>query len=1009
MNDDRHAPISLRRLILTRVSALVAATTLLVTAGFVWFGLLPMAEQIAHNQFDAATTRVKTDLNVLFASPASLLDMSHGWLAGQAPDLNSPEAFNHLFQPVLESSPQITSVVAGTSSGQGWLLLQQADGSWRNRITDVARWGNEHHRLIDRWPDGRSTSRWDGQRYDARQRQWYQAAQAGTSEQNLYWTEPYTFFTTGEPGITASTSMRLRDGRDFVLGFDLKLRDLSRSTGQASVSNHGLALVVTQDERVLALPARPTSVTQAEWDKRILKPVAEIGLLPVTDAFAGWHRGARKTDDILNYKSGGMRWLAHVRPYPLGNQQFWVVTLAPASDFTPAWLPIILVLTAALALVLVLAVFLTRLAAARLTHPLETLARVTQQIGLLDFQTRVPLHSSIIEIKQLASAQNTMLGLLQDNQKTLAEQAKALRDQIATLLSTKAEVNRQNDMLAAIIENFPGGVSVCDATLHLVAYNDQFKTLLDLPASLFQKPTLFFEDFIRHNARRGDYGPGDPEQLVSTLVARAREFKAHKTQRVLADGTALEIRGMPLPAGGFVTLYIDVTEREAHQQRLEYLAHFDDLTALPNRVLLADRLHQAMVQAQRHSQKLAVVYLDLDSFKIINDKHGHEIGDQLLTALAAGMKQALREGDTLARIGGDEFVAVLLDLPNNQACVPMLTRLLNAAAEPTQIGALLLQVSASLGVTFYPQAEEVDADLLLRQADQAMYQAKQSGKNRYHFFDAELDRSARSQYENVEHIRQALTKDEFVLYYQPKVNMRSGVVVGAEALIRWQHPQQGLLLPAHFLPVVEDHPLAIDIGEWVIASALSQIERWHADGLDIPISVNVGARQLLQANFVARLQELLAAHPQVNPSRLEIEVLETSALEDLSHVSKVIEDCRALGVNFALDDFGTGYSSLTYLKQLQVTLLKIDKSFVRDMLSNPNDLVILQGVIGLASSFKREVIAEGVESIAIGTLLLQMGCELGQGYAIARPMPAADLPGWTIAWQLDPPWGKRTD
>ena len=1004
MLEDSAAPISLSRLILTRVSALVAASSLIIAAGFVWFGLLPMAERTAEVQFDAATTRVKTDLNILFAPATSLLNMSRGWLAGQAPDLNSPAAFNHLFQPMLEGSTQITSVVAGTSTGQGWLLLHQGDGSWHNRMTDIARWGNERHLLLDRLADGQTNSHWSNQSYDPRQRQWYQAATAAGGTNAVQWTPPYTFFTTGDPGITASTLMRLSDGRDFVLGFDLMLRDLSKSTGQAVIGKHGMALVVTQDERVLALPARPTSVAEAAWLKNILKPVAELGLLPVTDAFAGWHSGGDKTGRVLHYASGGSRWLASIQPYRLGEQQFWVLTLAPAADFDPAWWPIISALIGALALVLGLALLITRLAAKRLTRPLETLAQVNQQIGQLDFQTRAPVHSSITEIKQLAAAQNAMLGLLQNNQQELAEQAQALRSQIATLLSTKAELNRQNDMLAAIIENFPGGVSVCDATLHLIAYNDQFKVLLDLPDALFQKPTLFFEDFIRHNAQRGDYGPGDPEQLVRSIVARARKFKAHRVERVLANGTALEIRGMPLPEGGFVTLYLDVTERKTHLRQLEYLAHFDDLTALPNRVLLADRLQQAMIQAHRRSQKLAVVYLDLDGFKTINDNHGHEVGDQLLMMLSARMKQALREGDTLARMGGDEFVAVLLDLADSQTCAPMLNRLLAAAAATTEIGALSLRVSASLGVTFYPQGDEVDADLLLRQADQAMYQAKLSGKNRYHFFDAEQDRSMRSHHESVEHIRQALAQHEFVLYYQPKVNMRSGSVIGAEALIRWQHPQQGLLAPALFLPVIEDHPLAIEIGDWVIDTALTQLEDWHAVGLDLPVSVNVGARQLLQTNFVARLQELLAAHPQVSPSCLEIEVLETSALEDLTHVAKVIEDCRSLGVSFAMDDFGTGYSSLTYLKRLQVNQLKIDQSFVRDMLVSPDDLAILQGIVGLAASFKREVLAEGVETLAHGTLLQQIGCDLAQGYGIARPMPGADMPRWSASWHTKAVW-----
>jgi len=454
----------------------------------------------------------------------------------------------------------------------------------------------------------------------------------------------------------------------------------------------------------------------------------------------------------------------------------------------------------------------------------------------------------------------------------------------------------------------------------------------------------------------------------------------------------------------YLAMFSDITALKEHQNQLDHIAHFDALTNLPNRLLLADRLQQAMNQAQRRDKQLAVVYLDLDGFKAVNDRHGHSAGDHLLIALAHHLKTVLRDGDTLARMGGDEFVAVLIDQASVAASLPLLTRLLHAAAEPVQLGDLVLQSSASLGVTFYPQAREIDADQLLRQADQAMYQAKVAGKNRYHVFDAQQDDSLRGHFEGLERIRLALERGEFVLYYQPKVNMRTGVVVGVEALIRWQHPEKGLLAPALFLPAIEDHPLAISIGEWVIDTALRQMELWDQAGLHLPVSVNVGALQLQQADFMDRLRALLVAHPQVHPSRLELEILETSALHDMAQVSQVIEACERMGVTFALDDFGTGYSSLTYLKLLRVTLLKIDQSFVRDMLEDADDLAILQGVIGLASAFRRSVIAEGVETVAHGTLLLQLGCDLAQGYGISRPMPAEAMQAWAAAWQPDAAW-----
>ncbi len=454
----------------------------------------------------------------------------------------------------------------------------------------------------------------------------------------------------------------------------------------------------------------------------------------------------------------------------------------------------------------------------------------------------------------------------------------------------------------------------------------------------------------------------------------------------------------------FVSLFSDITMLKTHEKELEHIAHYDALTGLPNRILLADRLTMGLTQTQRRQKHLAVVYLDLDGFKVINDSYGHHIGDQLLIDIASRMKQALRESDTLARLGGDEFVAILVDLDTIDACVPMLTRLLALASLPVCVDNLSLTVTASLGVTFYPQAEDISADQLLRQADQAMYQAKLSGKNRYHTFDAQMDRNARGLHESLERIQEALSKQEFVLYYQPKVNMRQDSIIGLEALIRWQHPEKGLLPPLVFLPLIENHSLSVEVGNWVLKTVLIQMEHWRTVGINIPISVNISARQIQQSDFVERLRTLLAAHPDIMPWNLELEVLETSALEDLSQATRVIDACKEIGVNFSMDDFGTGYSSLTYLKRLPISTIKIDQSFVRDILTDPDDLAILIGVMGLANAFGHQVVAEGVESVEHGILLLKLGCELAQGYSIAYPMPPQELPGWSAAWHIDPSW-----
>jgi diguanylate cyclase (GGDEF)-like protein/PAS domain S-box-containing protein len=455
----------------------------------------------------------------------------------------------------------------------------------------------------------------------------------------------------------------------------------------------------------------------------------------------------------------------------------------------------------------------------------------------------------------------------------------------------------------------------------------------------------------------------------------------------------------------YVSLGSDITPMKKYQNQIEHIAHYDLLTDLPNRALLADRLCQAMLQCKRHAQSLAVVFIDLDGFKRINDVYGHDMGDDLLIALSALMKEALREGDSLARIGGDEFVAVLADLSVVEDCEPILERLLLAASEPVKISDLILTVSASIGVTLYPQ-DNADADLLMRHADQAMYMAKELGKNRYHLFDTDQDDAVKVQRENLEAIRSALDNQQFVLFYQPKVNMRTGKVMGTEALVRWQHPVRGLLSPIDFLPFIESSPMMIEMGEWVIDTVLTQISRWQKMGLSLTVStsVNIAAVQLQQPNFTKRLAVLLAAHPDVEPKFLELEILETSALDDVSHVLAVLNDCIAIGVSFALDDFGTGYSSLNYLRRLPAHLIKINQTFVRDMLADADDLAIVRGVIALAKSFNREVIAEGVETIEHGTALLKLGCELAQGYSIAKPMPASDIPEWIKGWKPDVSW-----
>lgn len=464
---------------------------------------------------------------------------------------------------------------------------------------------------------------------------------------------------------------------------------------------------------------------------------------------------------------------------------------------------------------------------------------------------------------------------------------------------------------------------------------------------------------------------------------------------------AAEAQGYPAVAEGTVQ---DVTEKVQQRESLQRLAFHDSLTGLPNRRSIEETLAREMEYCEHNNRRLVLALIDLDNFREVNEQHGAAVGDSLLKVLAQRIRQLFGDTAIVARIGGDEFVVLFTRLPPEHSYFQQLNRLLAVINKPLSIDALHIALSASIGVTEFPQPITVVGDQLMRQAQQALFQAKMLGKGHFQKYDIGLERDTRALTGQLEEIRRALQAGELVLYYQPKVHMKTGVVSGAEALVRWQKPSGELVPPGDFLPALQNHPLEIELGDWVIRTALEQMRSWKQIGLELQVSVNISSQQLFDEAFFDKLNRVLNDYPDIAPAALQLEVLESSMISDLEAVSEVMQRSRQLGVSWALDDFGTGFSSLAYLKHLPATVLKIDQSFVNEMLESPDDLSIISGVIGMAKAFSMQVIAEGVETLEQGNLLLRLGCEQGQGYGIARPMPAEQLPHWATHWQAEPLW-----
>lgn len=579
------------------------------------------------------------------------------------------------------------------------------------------------------------------------------------------------------------------------------------------------------------------------------------------------------------------------------------------------------------------------------------------------------------------------------------------------ITNTKLQEDRLQ-LAASVFDNSYDGVIITDALHRVVDTNPAFSRITGHPREAVLGRTLAELADTTHPAAPSSGGVQHMMAMLGTQGHWQGEMllRRHNGQPLVCAMSVSAVSDSSHHTGHHVVVFSDIGHVKAHQAELDRLAHYDALTGVPNRRMLVDRLAQAIERARRSGQSLAICYLDLDDFKPVNDTLGHAVGDQLLIHMTRRLEGALRGQDTLARLGGDEFVLLLADLTHPDEWQPVLARVMRLVQQAVPLGEHSATVSASVGVTVYP-ADDVDADTLLRHADQAMYSAKQAGRNRHHVFDPTQDKEIEVQRELHSRLAQALALGELELFYQPKVHMETGQVVGVEALIRWLHPELGRLPPGEFLWQINGSELEIQVGEWVIRTALGQLGLWKQQEPGLPpgfsVSVNLSGHQLLKPGFHTWLAAELQRHSHWQAGELELEILESAALADMASAARVMTLCRALGVRFALDDFGTGYSSLAYFRTLPVDMIKIDQSFVRDMLVDADDHGIVQSVVQLARAFQRPVIAEGVETLAHAAALLQMGCPLAQGFGIARPMPPDQLAHWTQQWAQQRPWQDK--
>lgn len=576
---------------------------------------------------------------------------------------------------------------------------------------------------------------------------------------------------------------------------------------------------------------------------------------------------------------------------------------------------------------------------------------------------------------------------------TLINNMVQMRTRLRNMVSQIQEDADRLSISSSVFSNVSDGIFITDQQGDIIEVNPAFSAITGYSRaeSIQQKPeTLGFAHDIEHffsDYFKASDNPTAWRGEIWNLDKKETQYLAW-----------LDMFPVFTEAGEFrhyVGIFADITKSKEEQKKLEHQAYHDALTKLPNRIRFTQYLEKTIAEAEPDSC-FAVCYLDLDEFKPINDNHGHQAGDQLLVLLASRIKNTIHKQDMVARFGGDEFAILLTSGNNTSDYQTMLEGLMHEIEKPYFLNDDTFNISASIGYTIYPN-DNNEPDILLRHADNAMYHAKTRGGEHCHLFDPQQEQLSINEHQIGQEIADAIAKNALTLHFQPQVDTENGEVVAFEGLIRWEHPTKGMLMPGNFLPQIEHKPLIADIGRWVLETTLRQLTSWNQQGHRIRVAINIAAYHLTEGKFVRELKDLLNQYPEVDGDQLCLEITESAAINDINNVTNIINRCKKLGVVFAIDDFGSGYSSLIYLRKLPVDIIKIDKSFVHDMLRNSEDLAIVTSIANLSKEFNRLVVAEGVEIKMQATRLQKLGITLTQGFAIAEAMPANEVIDWVQA------------